>query len=90
MEVNDGGRSAIPPELRRRGESGAIERRDDLVPADPLVIPGERHLAQEVGVRSLDPVEWPKGGAEPHHAALAAHAGHLKSLGLDGHDGQLT
>jgi hypothetical protein len=70
-------------------KSGPSERRDDLVPGDPLVVPREHESAHQVRVRGLDPLERLEGGPEAHDAALAADAGHLNGLGLDGHEASL-
>src|SRR5918995_1898676 len=49
------------------GESGCRERGHDRVAARAPLVPGQRDLADEVGVRLLEPVVPPEGGSEPHH-----------------------
>src|SRR4051794_30622133 len=68
-----------------RGEAAARERLENVLPREPLVVPGEGHLTQQVRVRRVEAVEAFEGGAEPHDAALAAHSGDLDGVGLHGH-----
>jgi hypothetical protein len=52
---------------------------------DALLVPGERDLADEVCVRSLEAVEATEDAAEPHDAALAANAVDAEGLAPNDH-----
>src|SRR6187549_1918304 len=68
-----------------RGEPAALERLENVVLGEAFVVPGQHHLAHQVRVRRLEAVESLEGRAEPHDAALTAHAGDLDGVGLQGH-----
>ncbi len=81
-------RSCVPLRERvdgRRSEAGSRERGEDGVSLDSLVVPRERELTHEVGVRRLDAVQAAQRAAKAHDAALAADPAHLNGLGLDRH-----
>ena len=73
--------------LNRLGgtESAPGHRGEEVVSRRLLVVPGERDLAHQVRVGLLEPGLVPQRRGEPADAALAANAGHLNGLGLDGH-----
>src|SRR5215210_722708 len=66
-------------------EAGVREPCHDFLAARAPLVPGQRHLPDEVRVRLLEPVVALEGGGEPHHAPLAADAVHLERLGLERH-----
>jgi hypothetical protein len=66
-----------------RAEAAASQRREQVVAARLLVVPGERDPTHQVGVRLLEAGMVPERRGEPPDAALAADAGHLERLGLD-------
>src|SRR6187431_274740 len=68
-----------------RHEAAALERLENVLPGEPLVVPGQGHLTHEIRVRRLEPVEALQGGTQAHDAPLAAHSGHLDRVGLQGH-----
>src|SRR5215208_1260301 len=68
-----------------RGEAAARKRLENVLPGEPLVVPGEGDLAHQVRVRGLETLEALERGAEPHDAALAPYAGDLDRVGLQGH-----
>src|SRR6185312_10295311 len=63
-------RRTLFPLRRHFGEAGPGQSGDDLVAARPGLVPLERDLAHEIGVRVLDPLVRAQGAREASDAAL--------------------
>src|SRR5207247_9402976 len=76
--------------LRHLAEAATGHRVEQLLALRALIVPGQRHLAHQIGIgllESLMPFEYLR---EPHDAALAADAADLNRLGYDGHGSYAT